>query len=102
MVTMEAGMEVMVVTVVREAGGGGERRMYVESVVVQVVSFTITYICNIHVTFTDVGQIPLPSNAIIPRGPFTSEDLERAIDSHYNFIVANVKVNTLSFINSLL
>ena len=43
---------------------------------------------------TEIGQIPLPSNAVIPDGPFTAEDLKRAIDSHYMFVVANVKVNT--------
>lgn len=45
----------------------------------------------------DIGQIPLPPNPIVPDGPFTSGDLKAAIDSHYMFIVANVKVNTLMF-----
>ena len=44
---------------------------------------------------TEIGQIPLPRNAVIPDGPFTSADLKRAIDNHYMFIVANVKVNNL-------
>ena len=46
---------------------------------------------------TEIGQIPLPRNAVIPDDSFTSQDLKRAIDSHYMFIVANVKVNNLMF-----
>ena len=44
--------------------------------------------------YTEIGQIPLPRGAVIPSGPFTAGDLQGAINGHYNFIVANMKVTT--------
>lgn len=41
---------------------------------------------------TEISQIPLPQNAFVPGSPFRSEDLERVLDAHYMYIVANLKL----------
>ena len=52
------------------------------------------YNINIHNTHAEIGQIPLPHGAMVPSGHFSGEDLREALNTHYGFIVANVKVST--------